>query len=550
MKKLHNFRKISFLVFSLSSLLLISFAYRGLFRTFYQQDEWMGMGQFMANGFIGTLQGVPLSQILTGAGRPLVIPIHYLFYHVFPFQVWPFALFSIAMHTLNSIAVYTIALLLMNSLIAAWVAGLFFAVSYNGSQAVSWFGASTTTLPSALFTFLSILLFFKYIRNNKQSYFLFWSQLCVITSFFFKESGITMVIFLPALYAIYLKGKSVIKRVMLSFMPLIAYFSFVVTVLLIRLLTPSQQVGKFVGQSSGGMLKIIENAIYYPILSFSQVFIPMSILQKVSVSLRYVNTTADMVFFGLSLVLLFCIAITWIIWKKRRKEISVASIFMLLSFVPFAVLERGASYLDSRYFYVGMAGGGILLGAYGSILWNRIRQSPQILRNLSCFVGIVILGSYVYKNVQFTKRDIRSLELDSQERILILKQVKGLYPVLPKNPVFYVTGDHGGYYFVKNQKMPFQQGIGYTLMAWYFPTGNISKNILKLREASLWDIYSQGFVEVQGSGFGYYWDKDVMRTDIIKAKRFAKNQIIGLYYHSGAKQVEDISQRIQEQMPE
>lgn len=540
---------ISTTLFFLCSLLIISITYSGLFYAFYQQDEWMTLGLFKAYGFIGTLKGIGLVQILTGVGRPLVIPIHYIFFHFFTFQVWPFAVFSILLHILNSLAIYLIMFLLSGSLGAAWIAGLFFAVSYNGSQAVSWFAASTTTLPSAFFLFLSILLFIIYIRNNKTLY-LIWSQICVIISYFFKESSIILVVFLPVLYMAYIKGKSAIIRVTRSFLPLFTYFFFIVAITLIRLLTPVEQVGKFVGQVNGGIVRIIGNTIFYPILSFSQVFIPMPILHKVSDSLREVNMMSDIVFLILSAVLLVCITITLILGKPYRRELSIIVVFTLLSFVPFAVLERGASYLDSRYFYIGMAGGGMLLGMYTAICWDKLKLiRHRWLFRLVVIAGIGFFGLYAYKNIQFIQRDIQLQVLNAQERIALLNHMKQLYPVLPKNTVIYITGDHAGYYGIVNQKMPFQQGIGYTLMVWYFPEGNIIKDLLGPHGDFLWDIHSQGYMETNGNGFGYYWDKETMKVDMIGKKLFTKNQVIGLYYHNNTKKLEDITNVIRDEMP-
>jgi hypothetical protein len=317
----------------------------------------------------------------------------------------------------------------------------------------------------------------------------------------------------------------------------------------IRLLEPTQQVDKFIGSSSGGIITIVKNAFYYPILSFSQLFIPFSLLAKINPLLREMSYATDLIFIFLSSILFIFIIITSYVCRDQRKSLLIGLFFTMLSFVPYAVLDRGASYLSSRYFYMGIIGGSVLIGLYARIIQHKLTMLFKIYRGVLCTIALGLFVLYAYKNIQYIKRDVYKLKLDAYERTTILNHIKQLYPVLPDNPVFYITGDHPGYYYVENQKMPFQQGIGYTLMVWYYPNSSTLHDLIPLGMKNLWGITHQGYVEINGKGFGYYWSKEALRDDLIQKKKFTKKQIIGFFYHSGNRMLEDITMNIQEEMP-
>lgn len=538
---------MSLILFGITAFLLSYVLYRNIFHTFYQQDEWYALGQFFGHGSIGTLWGVPLIKMLVGAGRPLIWPIHVLFYAKLPFQIWPLALFSLTIQPFVAIFLYAIILLLTESYIGAWVGGLVFLFFYNGSQSVFWFATSTVTLASTFFGLLSVLLLLQYVRKKKIMYLVF-AQVSVLVSFFFKEAGIMFALFLPFLYALYYDEKKIVMHTLKVFSPLIAYFSFAIIMTIIFLLTPVRQADRFVGQSTGGIWKIIGNAVFYPLLSFSQLFIPFPLVKKISPLLAEVYPLTDTVFVVLSVIFLFGIVISMVVRKSGRKPILAALVFTLSSFVPYAVLTRGASYLSSRYFYVGAVGAGMLIGIYGGMIWNGLKRRSRIFRIAVCGLFIAVLGAYMYKNFQFIERDVRLQVLDAGERLTILNKIKQSYLALPNKPVFYVTGDHPGYYFIENQKMPFQQGIGYTLLVWYYPKGGVSRELLLKAGEKFWDISGQGYIELDGKGFGYYWDKKAMIKDLNDHK-FSKDQIIGFYYHSGSRELENSTAKIQGEMP-
>jgi len=429
----------------------------------------------------------------------------------------------------------------------AWIGGLFFLLSYNGSQAVSWFGTNTLTLPSLLFGAVSVLFMLLYVKKNKNTY-LWLSQISALASYYFKESGFIFIILLPFFYIMSQKKRKIFWPMVRLFLPIILFVIVILITTGIRMFAPTLQIDKPTGTLSGGMVMIVKNAIYYPILSFSQLFIPFSFLTKVNPLLREISSKTDLLFIFLSGVLIILIIFSSYMLKNQRRSLLFGLIFTLLSFIPFAVLDRGASYLSSRHFYTGVLGGSILIGIYVGISYNKLSAYSGIYRRTLLGIVLALFALYAYKNIQYIQRDTYKLVLDARERKTILNQIKKSYPVLPQNPVFYITGDHPGYYFVENQKMPFQQGIGYTLMMWYYPDSNDMNNLFPLGMKYLRNISDQGYIETNGKGFGYYFSKEALQSDLTKGK-FFKKDIIGYYYHSASRVLEDISLAIQKEMP-
>jgi len=537
----------SFIAFFLTACALTVFLYKDLFHTFYQQDEWLVLGIFLHGGIHEYLSQYSLLQHVRGDSRILSVIFQYPFYTLFPYEILPFAAFSIIVHFFNSVLSYVLIILLGGGVIGAWIGGLFFLFSYNGSQAVSWFATNTLSLPSTFFGTFSLILMLLSIKINKWKY-LWISQMCAIVSYYFKESGFIFILLLPIVFIIFQKRHMNMWKDIRSFIPMILYCIVIVFATCIRLFAPSTDMEKPTGTVIGGIWTILHNAWFYPVLSFSQLFIPFTFLTKINPILREQSPLTDIIFLSLSEALIFMIFISSCRLKNERKAIWFGLIFTLLAFVPYAVLDRGASYLSSRHFYVGIMAGSVLVGLYAGIVWDKLKVVSVIYRRALGIVFLGILVIFVYKNIQYIRRDVYQFMLDADERITILNQIKTEHPSLPKNPVFYITGDHPGYYFIKNQELPFQQGIGYTLMMWYYPVTNRLYEVLPLGMSHMRDISFQGYVESNGRGFGYYYDKEALMNDFAKGE-FTRTDIIGYFYYSGSRILEDISQTVQNEMP-
>lgn len=193
-------------------LVVVSFVYKGLFQTFFQQDEWIGYGAILGYQDHWATRDIQLLSAFAGNGRLISEPIQYILYTAKPFSVFLFAFFSICTHAANSYLVYRLVQLFVKSRYIALLSGLFFALLYTPHEALSWYAASTTTLPSAFFFLLALNVLIAN-WNKITTARLFIVQMFLIISYLFKESDFAFLIIIPLVVAL---AKAKEKKMRLS----------------------------------------------------------------------------------------------------------------------------------------------------------------------------------------------------------------------------------------------------------------------------------------------------------------------------------------------
>jgi len=115
---------------SIASILLvfvIIIVYWGIAKTFYQQDEWLGYGLYLAKGYETIWQSTGgFWGIIFGQGRILTNLLYFLFYKYFPLNVLPIAVFAITFHIVNTLIVFFLAKKLFKKTLPAFLGSLFF----------------------------------------------------------------------------------------------------------------------------------------------------------------------------------------------------------------------------------------------------------------------------------------------------------------------------------------------------------------------------------------------------------------------------------------
>ena len=143
---------------------------------------------------------------------------------------------------------------------------------------------------------------------------------------------------------------------------------------------------------------------------------------------------------------------------------------------------------------------------------------------------------FIFIHIKTVKNDITKLVDESQTRISILNQLSVIKPKLDSNKnIFYITGD-SDYYIIGN-KVPFQQGVGYTLLSFYFDKSNYPKELLN--NTDLFEIGKEGYYEENGYGFGYFTDQKLMEEQAKKYNIPDKN-IYKFYYNSKTAKLEKL----------
>lgn len=532
--------------------LLVS--YHKIFDLWYQQDEWAALGSFLSGDIQAYIGQYTLIQMLTGTGRLLSLVFHYPFFRLFPFQVWPFALISLLFHFLNSLLVFVFAYHVIRRYFFAFLSALFFLVSSVSSQAVTWFASSATTLPSATFLLLSLILALQAANKRNMRLFI-WSQLCAIVSFLFKESGIIAFILAPYLYIFWNQKRIAVKSILVKLTPLLSYGILIAGVHLYRILTaPVIANSPFVENSPYVWQKLFIHAVQYPLVSLSQLFIPQKIMFKAAAAFQTINYShlerftasqlgvesivSDFVSFILSVVIIACSV--WLAYRvaKYRKYVLLSICFILISFLPFIVLDKQTAYLESRYFYNGAIGGGLLFASVLLILREILKRTGRVQAYVvACFLGFVVIG-FLWKHIQYIQRDLNVLAIESSERIHFFTQLNRILPHLHDSTVLYVTGTNYGYYGIQELKIPLQQGPGFTFMVWYWRDGVIPRAFI--RDYFLWRVESEGYRTLGDKSFGYYHDLSVLKQEIFRGI-ITPSQVIGLSYDTDTKKLRDIT---------
>ena len=98
-------------------------------------------------------------------------------------------------------------------------------------------------------------------------------------------------------------------------------------------------------------------------------------------------------------------------------------------------------------------------------------------------------------------------------RIEILNSIKKSYPTLPEKVIFY-TDSNKSYYGLPDEDkiIPFQSGLGQTLLLWYYSDEKFSKVFFENKY--LWGILSDGYKEIDDRGLGYFRDFERLKNAV------------------------------------
>ncbi len=543
------------ILYCVLSLGIILFTYFNLFFTFYQQDEWIAVGYAMENG-IDFLLKYPLLNIIAGSGRILGTSISILFLKYFPFQIWPFALFSILLHFANTLLVFFIAHKVSKKSFIAALSGLFFAVSSVSDQAVIWAGAITNVLPASFFIFASLLLYLLYFEKKKKLL-LFFSFLSAITAYYFRESAAFLFMLLPFLFFLLSREKRInvekIKDMILLHFPLI---SFLVFVFIMRILSLQGKVfsGHFVTNNAFVKERLLSHLLLYPINALSQMFVHpgqmfswASYFEKIYypyVTIMvpspavYEFVVSDLLSFTFSLLILFIVFLLYKEFRQYRMTIIFATTFIVFSFIPYAILDKPSGYLESRYYYTSIMGTGILFAILGDALRSYLSKYSK-LKKIASLVVVFLVIIYLHHQYTWIQKDITLQVALGNERKNFLVSVKRLLPHPNEKTILYFTGSQD--FYTADNKVPFQLGPGYILMTWYYDTGRVPSRFI--REEFLSHLFAQGYEEENGKGFGYYRDFEKLRQDTEKYQ-FHQTDIHAFYYDANEKELRNISEKV------
>lgn len=563
------------LIFPILTLVIILVFWQ-LPQTFYQQDEWHGLGLALGEGINSVFHGVssPLD-ILFVKGRILASFIYFLFASLFPFQNAPIAILAIVLHISATFLVFILIRaviprnllrgyvresnfsacgiphsLLRGSLfrkftqnnLFSFLGATFFAVNAVSHGAVTWPAIAINSVTSTILVLLAILFFFKYLDYPKSKW-LILAGLVIYISLWFRETGFYLFLLLPLSALLFKRYRlpAFLKTYWALFLPFLLIVSYRIIELKART-TPANLY--ITGLNENFFSTIILRSILYPLTSFSLMFVPgdqflefaRAVLRQIypffasSPQNILIAQTAILDLLAVILTLFILVTLILLLQKEKletKKMVLFWLAFTFMSFLPYVLISKDFSYLEGRYYYLSVVGGAVLL----AWVLKRLREVFGLTRFYLIVLPVCIIFLVFHASV------VRGA-IAEQVRLSIIRkdfvsQLKMLVRTLDnKKNVFYLTGSQN--YWADGNKIPFQQGSGFTFMILYNKSGKIPKEFLK--DEFLSEIGSQGYREAGEYGFGYFWERQELEK-AVKLYKLPSESIISLEYDSQTKKL-------------
>lgn len=535
--KLSSILESNIAVFLILSVAIVALFGR-LIQTFYQQDEWNAIGLIFSEGidyiFPESFRAVDFILV---KGRMLSSLIFYFFFVIFPLQNTPIAILAIMLHIVASFLVFLLARLLVKNTLLALLGALFFAVNAVSHGAITWSTIAISAAGSSILVLLSILFFFKYLENSHRKL-LFLTGFALYMSLWFKETGLYLFLFFPVA-AFFFKKYTLNSYSQQFWWFLVPFFALVgYRIIELRFGTPDPNL--YISSANDSFfLTILIRLIIYPLTSFSLMFVPgQPFIEAAREVLRdnykfFANAPNDVLIAQTVILDLLSVILTGVIilviafllrkeTVERIKKVLFWLTFTFISFSPYVVLSKDFAYLESRYYYLPAVGGAILFSWMLSRLWTFLGKK--------LFLILILLPTlaFMFWHASWVAKAIDEQLFFSDWRKSFIAQLKAQVSTLTQaKNIFYITSDKN--YWSDGNKVPFQQGTGYTLLVLYNDSGQIPKEFL--RESYLFEIGSQGYKEVGSSGFGYFWELDKL-NETIKFYKLDPENVFKLKYDS------------------
>lgn len=371
-----------------------------------------------------------------------------------------------------------------------------FFTSFIGYEQVNWPMVGLNALS------LSISLFAWYLSFDIKKEDLL--KICVIpilliSAVLIVESALPMFIFIPGFIIIsnIKKIGQAIKIVAPTLIVLVAYVVF-----------RSMNVQSVKGLEGDGIFYRVATR---PVEYVAQSFIPQPFLLGVSNLFTNDDSVAEARVFPIVAFLsgLLLLILILSLSRKNVRFLTVLS-FLLIFSTPFLFVPetaRGFSIFPSRYLYQGAVGSSLIFGLFGFYLLQRKSKFLEIY----IFLVALVIGLGLYLNFSTNRRFYE----EGKIRWEILNEIKTQYPDLPARVIFFIASDRPYYGLPDEERvLPFQSGLGQTLLVFFNESENFPKEFFKNR--FLWEIGSQGYQEIDGRGFGYFRDPRLLNDSLSK----------------------------------
>ena len=503
---------------------------------FFVQDEWYVFGTFFSSGIKAIWSGIVFSRL--GHFVPLGKILNYAVFSAFGLNSFPYNVLAIVIHSINAFLVFLISGKLISNKFWRLIPPLVFLSSYIGYEQVGW---PMVGLNAFSLSLLLIAWYAAFDIKKKDILKICVIPLLLVFATLILESALPMFIFIPG-FIIATNRKKIkqsIKVIAPILMVLVIYLAF-------RSVSLSHLVDN--AQSAKG-LKISELAYRVatkPIEYVAQSFIPQPFYLKLSSGItelffpivaNHSLFSETRVFPVVAFVFGFLLLLMILYISRKSHMFLVCLCFILIFSTPFLFVPGAAgnfSIFPSRYLYQGSVGSSLIFGLIGFYLLQKNRPLERIYFLLIVFV----VATGLWLNFTTNKRFYQ----EGQLRWSILSRINKLYPTLPQKVIFFTESDRS-YYGLPSEEhiLPFQSGFGQTLLIWQTQFERLPKGFYQDR--FLWEISDQGYKEVDGRGFGYFRNFDLM-FKIIQEYKLEKESVFAYRFNSSSNTLIDITQEV------
>lgn len=551
--------KIERRLLRLSRIIILAFSillFITLINLYFQQDEWHSFGLIQSYGWRYIFLDKSVWELLF-TDRVGARLITFILFNVFGLSAVAFGAFAAVLHIVNSFFVGVISHRLTKNRFISLLSALFFLMNSVGHQAYSWFGTMAGSASSLTFMLVSLLFYLRFLEKRIFTH-LYLSILFLWASFLFKESGYFLFVLYPILWFFYSRKKTISSFIHQNAI-LIVYGSMMTLIHASSVISIPGERANYIKPNTSGVASFITHLIAYPTEGMvqtlipsqfifesarllTQLFVPTLIPETSQFDLFYTTKMTEGIVVGLFFV--FAIGIFHFYKKyikksdiRMRRAFVFSLLFSFLSFLPYIVLSKFDAYLDSRYYYVSIVGISVFFGIVVITLSTKMRSISSMRFILS------VLAFFVLSHAFFLAQDLYQQIRIASERKSIIRQVLAFVPQLNKKTVLFVIGNNPGYYGIPELKIPFQSGVGQVLMVVYGQKHQINPSLFKettllktLDAGFLYDTLAQGYKELGGHGFGYFYENEALEK-ALKDGQFKKEDVVPLFYDSDMKTV-------------
>ncbi|MCL5434770.1 MAG: hypothetical protein M1405_00035 [Patescibacteria group bacterium] len=565
-------------------LLLFGVAYfftNGFLNTFFQQDEWNGFG------LVTYLSHQPIwawFNMLTGQHLvPFTSSSWLVFYRIFGFEAGYYALTSLLLHTFAAFLVYYFIKSLSKDTVVSLLTALLFITNSRASLAFIHLAVFSNTIPCLIL----IILFFLYLGKIIQKKIYGKKDAGILaalflTAVFFREDAFILIPLLPIYIFIY-NRKALVKQNLPFFS---IFYAFAVTFFIFRFVMQLVNPIALNVSNKSYLTTYLYNAITFPVKLVIQnlfegyytiqmfIYQHSQLLYPVQLSAEVINTIyLDLVFLAIFNVVA---VVSFIVFRGIKdksvwKNIYFFIAWILIDALLLASVGRRMNLIEGRYLYLSSVA---VLFILSVILVKVYRSgSPHLILGVfkKMLVIIVIIGFLISSYLRMQK-DIKTFETQGQVRKQILSGIMKVHPAIPKNTIFFVKCKDECYrnseFGVSNSLvLPFSSGPGWIIMLYYSRQNEkayapfftrfegetelwdwkVGRYTKVKNQDFLWDMGAQGYRKIGDYSFGYFVSEDFLR-ETIKKNNLNKNIVIGLEYDEKNFKIEDISNRIRNEL--